>query len=117
MSLVTNVILSLPMCCEDKSEAINQWLLDRGHKRPMPNLGEHGEAYGGYKALEADVYVGAFNYLETDEFVAFIRALPWEVDHYGHREFDEAQLFVREQNDNVFRELLHAPATITLIED
>ena len=52
--------------------------------------------YGGNKFLEAQLYLGAFNYLILEEFIAHLRSLPWEAP-------ESVQLIIKEENDDKFR--------------
>lgn len=113
MSLVTTFMLSLPVFEEDRVvPLVNQWMADHNHG-PLPPVGAHPAAFGGSKAMQPAVYIGSYNYFETDEFVDFLKSIDWPVNHYGHRSFDEAQLFVREESERVFSERLHIPGPIT----
>lgn len=100
MSLVTNVIL----CAEPGEEQvtlemINEFLDkdDCVGKRGFSHINDFA---GGTKRLEADVYVGAFNYLQLEKLKEHIRSLPWE-------DIATVQLFVKEQDDESFTERLH----------
>lgn len=98
MSNVTNVILSMG-CLEDSLERIKD--VNR-----LPSLrdlcGKFIEdqevvqrATGGTKALEADIFIGAFNFLHTDDFLEDLKKVPWE-------RLQEVQVFVKEQEEDVF---------------
>jgi len=52
--------------------------------------------YGGDKMLEAQIYVGAFNYLDLEGFLEHVRGLAWQKD-------DSVQVFVKKQEEDVFR--------------
>lgn len=54
--------------------------------------------HGGTKALECYVFVAAFNYLGLKEFVKHLRSIKWDAP-------SRVQLFVQEQEDDVFREV------------
>lgn len=51
--------------------------------------------FGGSKFLEADVWVGAFNYLDLPALIEFLRLLPWKNPK-------SVRLFVQEQDDMCF---------------
>ena len=75
---------------------INGWLLEHASgQRFGPDLGYHFASYGGRKGLETPLYIAAFNYLPEDEFVAFLRTLPW-------REPENAQLLIKRQHEDRF---------------
>jgi hypothetical protein len=48
------------------------------------------------KALECNLYVGAYNYFPLDNFVAHLKSIAWEEPEF-------IQLFVQEQEDMEFR--------------
>lgn len=53
--------------------------------------------YGGTKRLECNVLIGAYNYLDLESFLVFLRTnVSWEAA-------DLVQLFVKEQEDMKFR--------------
>lgn len=52
--------------------------------------------YGGSKHLEAQLYVGAFNYLNLEAFIKHLRGIQWQVPEW-------VQLIVKEQDDGLFR--------------
>lgn len=97
MSVVTNIILSVGAldgdfpdrgACETL-EAVNQFFHPRPGLLPL-------RVAGGWKAFEADVFTGAFNYLDLPAFMAHLRSVEW-------REPDLVQVFVMEQEDELFR--------------
>lgn len=109
MSYVTNVMLSLSNS-EDctcypgppngllknlKSEfkilnEINKWLDEHNHAP----FGEEIDA-GGEKGFEASVFAAAFNYFNTEEFIEYLKSLPWE-------DRQSVQVFVKKQEENKF---------------
>jgi hypothetical protein len=52
--------------------------------------------YGGTKFMEANLYVGAFNHFDLDDFVAFLKTVKWE-------EPEDVQLIVKEEWETKFR--------------
>lgn len=108
MSHVDNVLLSFSII-EDSTdhaegpdtwpimEAVNEWLAtNAGGQQFGPDLGGFLEGvYGGSKFLETPLFLAAFNYLPEDEFLAFLRALPW-------KEPSEVQFIVKRQHDDLF---------------
>jgi hypothetical protein len=110
MSVVTNVILCAgaaedgykPLPETDGIKFVNDWLRDL---RPdvshnaLVNIEapDNGNWYGGTKRLECSIWVGAFNYLPVEEFVERVKAAPW-------RDKESVQLFIKEDDDQLFRE-------------
>jgi len=109
MSYVTNVMLSLSNCenytCYPgppkgllknlKREfallnEINKWLDEHNHGP----FDEEIDA-GGEKGFEASVFAAAFNYLDTEKFINYLKSLPWE-------DRESVQIFVKEQEENKF---------------
>jgi hypothetical protein len=100
MSVVTNLIVSLPLASERDPrrwiDRVNAFFTD---ERPLvyvddPALPSHW--YGGSKYLEADLLIGACNYLDLDAFMAHLRGIEWE-------EPERVQVIVKEQDDDGFR--------------
>jgi hypothetical protein len=93
MSYVTNVMLSigpaevhrLPILITE----INKWLDEHNH-----GAFEEINA-GGYKGFEADVFAAAFNFFNTEEFLAYLKTLHWE-------EIESVQVFVNKQDEPKF---------------
>jgi hypothetical protein len=52
--------------------------------------------YGGTKYIEGEIFIGAYNHLNLDEFVAFMKTVQWESPQ-------NVRLFVKEQNDLTFK--------------
>jgi hypothetical protein len=73
MSFVSSVIL----VCELDDPCIHpiqDWL----RVENKPPLARVNELCGGNKAMQCDVWGGAFNYLDDREFILFVKSLPWE---------------------------------------
>ena len=109
MSRVTNVILTT-MCGEGVehengpdtypcTDAINVWLAELGH----PPLLHVDPLWHGRKRIEADIWIGGFNYLDHDCLAAVVRAQPWD-------DPDSVQLFVNLQEESRFSEVLSGPS-------
>ena len=90
MSVVTNVIL-LTFIDDKGVHGLQQWLADKG----MPPLKKIDENAGGNKMIEHDFFAGAFNHLDLEGFVQCAWATTWTYPK-------EVQLFVKEENDEVF---------------
>jgi hypothetical protein len=52
--------------------------------------------YGGSKYLEAELYAGAFNGFDIDEFMDHLRTIEWQDPRC-------VQMFIREQDDERFQ--------------
>lgn len=103
MSVVTNVILYIdPLEDGDPDEgimpkpikAINEWLEDHG-KGSFGFIPPAAHCVGGHKALEVDLFLGAFNHLPLDKFLEAVFSQNWEYPA-------NVQVFVKEQEDDKF---------------
>ena len=101
MSVVTNIILNIVTSDEEvKMKEINNYLVNQGYD-PMISLDDKCLPrgwYGGDKFLEADLYCGAFNKLDLNEFLEHIKNIDWEGVSY-------VQVIVQEQDDPCFRSI------------
>jgi hypothetical protein len=85
MSSVTNVILSFVDLKDLKDgetlPIVNKFFDGRPGLVAVndPSLPKYW--YGGGKVLECDLAIGAFNYLEFDEFVDYLKTLDWDTRH------------------------------------
>jgi hypothetical protein len=102
MSWVTDVILifSLEEEYDDDEEFldsvpaldnINAWLEENGYGI----LVDIGEFAGGGKAMQTNVYGGAFNFLKIDAFIKLVKAQPW-------REPENVQLLIQDEEESRF---------------
>lgn len=92
MSQVTNILLS--------DDSIGSSECER-HKsiQTVLNLAKIDcETVGGNKCLEDDLFVGAFNYLDLENYIQKVRDV--FKDDIG-----DVQLFVKEQDDEKWREV------------
>ncbi len=91
MSNVTDVILtsSLGIGHGVSLDDINR-CFDAGEA--LYQVDKPGDAPG--KRIQADIFIGAFNYMDLDAFVAHLRSLPW--DEYDR---DQVRLFVQKEHD------------------
>ncbi len=100
MSVVTSIILTTSLSEEDglycpAVEELNEWM----------RANRYGEfkrvdGYaGGNKAVQAVVFMGAFNYLNMDKFAEVFRRVNWE-------DLDSVKLFVQYEEETCFSELL-----------
>jgi hypothetical protein len=53
---------------------VNEWLSEHAGG----SLNQVDDGYGGNKASQVEVYGGAFNHLDEDDFAFFVMRLPWE---------------------------------------
>lgn len=108
MSVVTNCILCLDIqntsfAYGDEEDpglaAVNRFFTDGRGFVCVDDKGLPRGWYGGTKMMEANIYLGAFNYLDLAGLIAHIKSLPWKVPTGN-------QLFVMEQDDAIFTERL-----------
>lgn len=97
MSLVTNVVLKTAVQDAGLIGGINSALKDKGFVSCDDESLPFGW-YAGTKALECEIFPGAFNYLDLDAMIYAIRTVPW--DQPG-----SVQLFIQEQNEDRLREV------------
>jgi hypothetical protein len=103
MSRVTNLILAFSVGeDEDKCiKAINNYEY-RNLKMNLISIDFNKDMekgikwYGGTKFMEARIYMGAFNYLDIDDFRNYLRTMDWA-------DRDLVQLIVKEQDEEKFR--------------
>jgi hypothetical protein len=100
VSVVTSLLMSVGR--EDARagamEEVNRYFEERD-QRGLVSLSDPALPrawYGGTKYMEADVYVGAFDYLNLERFLGHVRGVAW-------REPERVQLIVKEQEDYKFR--------------
>lgn len=99
MSYVTNLILHMGMI-EDEDERIKEVnaFFDEDDN-PLVGLNEQPLPpgwYGGTKYLECNLYVGAFNYFQLDDFLKHLQTIKWRAP-------EDVQLFIKDQDDYKFR--------------
>jgi hypothetical protein len=63
---------------------------------PGNSFNEVSEHAGGTKAMEAEVWLGAFNYLDLEDFLERVRLTDFEYP-------DDVRILVQEQDDDHFR--------------
>lgn len=105
MSIVTNVILTTMVGEElehsdgpdtwPRTDAINTWLANNGH----PPLLHASDLWRGQKCMEAEVFIGAFNYLDAEALRDVVRAQDWD-------DPEAVQLFINQQEDLRFEDWL-----------
>jgi hypothetical protein len=94
MSVVTNIILAAALD-EYGVDLLNAAL---GKARLGGRLERMDKEAGGTKVMEAAIWLAAFNHLNLEAFVAMVKTVEWETP-------GEVSLFVKEQEDDVFREI------------
>jgi len=102
MSVVTNAILHLP-CLEDgKFEKLNKIIksVNCNEEGFGPRVDVENCTFGGRKNMEANLYLAAFNNVNTADLVDAIKSIEWD-------DFNEVQLFIKEQHDDILTERLH----------
>ena len=99
MSVVTNVILTAHVGLTDGSDpeinSVNRFL----RETDVGGLGqfvEVSEKAGGTKYMECRVYLAAFNHGDTGVILRAVDQAPW-------RDKEMVQVFVKEQEEDVFR--------------
>ncbi|WP_346927121.1 hypothetical protein [uncultured Arthrobacter sp.] len=101
MSVVTNVVIHYDTLEPNElPHAIASWFEERHSGISSITDGGARAFWGGEKNPECDLLAGAFNYLELDEMLAYLAALPWEYPQ-------SAQVWVKEQSDARFQLWLH----------
>lgn len=94
MSTVTNVILTTGLGEAEHGTAIaliQDWLAADGH----PHLRRVDELVNPGKAMEAEVWIGAFNGLRLEEFLQLVKWTRWLA-------IDEMRIFWKRQDDEAF---------------
>lgn len=97
MSRVTNVILHHSIIEDQETEdgpyvpvvALNQAV------SPWTSFQKVDQHAGGRKVFEADVYLAAFNHVDTDEILRLVKLQPWKYP-------EDVQVFVKEEEDDGF---------------
>lgn len=105
MSVVTNLIVTWG-CGEGDSKNYDEDIILRinnyfkedtsaGANQRFPIV-RNTDWYGGSKHLECGLAIGAFNYLNLEEFIEYLKSINWKYK-------DEVQVIVKEQDDMRFR--------------
>lgn len=101
MSQVTNLILSFSVGEQEELmiKEVNSFL-SFGKEINLVSMDFQKNAgyrwYGGTKFLEANLYVGAFNYFDLEGFISHLKKIKWE-------EPKMVQLILKEEFDERFR--------------
>lgn len=101
MSIVTNVILRLPLSNAERYDLIHQMNIFFENQDikglvsiETPHLPDHW--YGGNKYFESAIYLGAFNNLKLMEFINHLKTIEWE-------DKEDVQMLVKEQESDKFK--------------
>lgn len=91
MSSVTNIIVTSSILNDDPQflQSVNEKLKQYGF---FVNVTKYATSY---KAVEAQVWLGAFNYLDLRVFLNAVHAVPWE-------DPEDLRIFIQRQCDNSF---------------
>lgn len=79
---------------------IDEWIASDNHKVGLKRIDNDHKIYGGTKALQCGVWVGAFNYLSLKEFIEFLKGLDW-TDEYDD-DLGMVQLLYQDEHDTGF---------------
>jgi hypothetical protein len=100
MSRVTNVILTAHAGPQDGSnpeiDSVNKFLREAGGGGGYGEFVDVSEQAGGTKYMECRVYLSAFNRADTETILKAIDQASW-------RDKDMVQVFVKEQEEELFR--------------
>ena len=101
MSHVSNTIISFSVSDAPRVEDITGYFLGIGEDMPPVWL-DKTKAYGGTKALEKTIMVGAMNYMQIDKLAKFMESLEWYIP-------EDVQLLVADEHDEpkIFTERLN----------
>ena len=97
MSVVTDVILMVP---PDSGLALIRDInarIEAVVASPCSGLNKVDRYAGGNKAVQADVYMGAFNYLSRQAVLDILAAVPWDVDDRA-----DVRVAIKEEWDDAF---------------
>ena len=107
MSYVADVILTTFLEGEGIDEPckgvveLNEWL-DSENYGILQRVDQYT---GGRKAQQADIYLGAFNYLDIGAFVEKIKSIKWVDPEY-------VQLFLKDEDDDLFNIIIKGDDTL-----
>jgi hypothetical protein len=97
MSRVTDVILTAYVGLQDGSDpeidSVNKFLRETDVGGEFVDVSQQA---GGTKHMECRVYLSAFNHADTETILKAIDQAPW-------RDKDMVQVFVKEQEEDLFR--------------
>lgn len=92
MSVVTDVILTTGLSTDVTLSDLNAWFAGEHGDAVLHKVDKPDDAPG--KRIQADIFIGAFNYLDLDALVEHLRGLAWDdIDR------SDVRLFVQEEHD------------------
>lgn len=101
MSHVTNIILTWSVgeiVDEHSMDKLNKFFEDKERPSGLVHIDTDNLPagwYGGSKMMEANVALGAFNYIDMDKFMDYITNFPWQYP-------EDVVVMVQEQHQNNF---------------
>jgi hypothetical protein len=105
MSVVTDVILMVPIGGGRRVISDINARIAAAARAPGHGLIKVDQHAGGNKAVQADVYMGAFNYLPRQDVLAILAAAPWVGSDRS-----EVRVAIKEEWDDAFT--LHSIGTL-----
>lgn len=101
MSYVCDTILITPIYFDEEAEVLEEVNKFFEGSKGFVSVSDKSLPrgwYGGPKALQCGMFIGAFNYLDVDKLVNHLHNIDWK-ETYGH----SVQLIIKNENDNEFR--------------
>lgn len=95
MSIVTNIMITCLLSGDEEEKLV----LDYLNSKELCFRAIDGDAVGGTKSLEGDIFIGAFNYLDTGLLVELVKGLDKEVDEMT---FEDTQIIIKGQEDETW---------------
>ena|ERR1041385_4166726 len=82
MSVVTTLILTvdsndLPNV-ERLNDAVHRQMSTKHHYYRLTSLSDHSDIWGGSKVPQAEVFGGAFNHLDLDQYLSCFQQVAWD---------------------------------------
>lgn len=100
MSVVTNVILKTPLFSDSEKEHFEKEINSFFDTKGFVNCDDKSLPvgwYGGTKMLEAELWLGSFNYLDLEGLVNHLKSIDWKVEYE-----DWVQVIYQKQEDDKF---------------
>lgn len=98
MSHVCDVLILASVMDEDSGAigAVEAWLVEHRYAEVANALRRVDGNAGGFKAMQATVWAGAYNYLDIPAFLAAVWAAPWDSSEY-------VQVALKDEHDERWR--------------
>lgn len=100
MSVVTNVILTIPLYNDEEKleivRQINRFFTGETGFVSVDDKSLPRGWYGGTKMLEVEILIGAFNHLDIEELIKHLKSIDWKDT------LTTPQLMYQEQDNNRF---------------